>query len=218
MLRRKEVNLSLSKTIAHVNPICRMVPISAYYLGITQSTPMNSPPFVRPQSMSQVSLPQSTQATKAANRASMPPSSQIPTSPGPSPPSGSGAQPKPVPKVFEPTPEEADDTDEAPDAAAGTKSTKNRGQPHTRHGTMDRAFKFPPNAESNNLPPGQQTSASITRAHDDGPEEAQLTAVNVVAPSSVEVPPPPPIEKERSPTHHDDGDDDVGETEEISLN
>lgn len=87
---------------------------------------------------------------------------------------------------------------------------------------MDRAFKFPPTAESNNLPPGQQTSAShandITRAHDDGSEEAQLTAVNVVAPSSVEVPPPPPIEKERSPTNHDDGDDDVGETEEISLN
>lgn len=198
-----------------------MVPISAFYLGTTQSTPMNSPPFVRPQSMSQVSLPQSAQAAKAAKRASMPPSSQTPTSPGPSPPASSGARPKPVPKVFEPTPEEAGDTDETPDAAAGTKSTDNRGQPHTRHGTMDRAFKFPPTAESHSLPPDQQTSAShandITRAHDDGPEEAQLTAVNVVAPSSVEVP-PPPIEKERSPTNHDDGDDDVGETEEISLN
>jgi hypothetical protein len=84
---------------------------------------------------------------------------------------------------------------------------------------MDRAFKFPPSAESQSVPPGQQASASDTsRARDDGPEEAQLTAVNVAAPSSVEVPPPPPIEKERSPTNHDDGDDDVGETEEISLN
>jgi hypothetical protein len=89
---------------------------------------------------------------------------------------------------------------------------------------MDREFKFPPNAEdeSHTLPPDQQTSAShainTSRAHDDGPEEAQLTAVNIVAPSSVEVPPPPPIEKERSPINHDDGDDDVGETEEISLN
>jgi len=87
---------------------------------------------------------------------------------------------------------------------------------------MDREFKFPPSAESQGLPPGQQTTAShandTSRARDDGPEEAQLTAVNVVAPSSVEVPPPPPIEKERSPINHDDGDDDVGETEEISLN
>lgn len=199
-----------------------MVPISAFYLGITQSTPMNSPPFARPQSMSQVSLPQSTHAAKVANRASMPPSSQTPTSPGPSSPGSSGAQPKPVLKVLEPTPEEAGDTGETLDAAAETKPTKNRGQPHIRHGTMDRAFRFPPTAESHSLPPGEQTSAShandTTRAGDDGPEEAQLTAVNAVAPSSVEVPPPPPIEKERSPTNHDDGDDDVGETEEISLN
>ncbi|KAI0306994.1 hypothetical protein B0F90DRAFT_1570748, partial [Multifurca ochricompacta] len=37
----------------------KMVPISAFYLGTTQSTPMNSAPFARPQSMSQASLPQS---------------------------------------------------------------------------------------------------------------------------------------------------------------
>ncbi|KAI9447856.1 hypothetical protein H4582DRAFT_1802467 [Lactarius indigo] len=199
----------------------KMVPISAFYLGITQSSPMNSAPFVRPQSMSQASLPQSTQAAKAANRASMPAPSQTPTSPGPSPPGSSGAQPKPVRKVFEPTPEEGGDVDESPDATAETKSMRNKGPPRTRHGTMDREFKFPP-SESQTPPPGQQTSAShatnTSRTHDDGPEEAHLTAVNVVAPSSVEVPPPPPIEKERSPTNHDDGDDDVGETEEISLN
>ena len=174
--------------------------------------------------MSQASLPQSAQAAKAANRASMPASSQTPTSPSPapSPPSGSGVQPKPVRKIFEPTPEEGGDADVSPVAAAETKSTRNRGPPRTRHGTMDREFKFPPSAESHTLPPDQQPSIShanaTSRAHDDGPEEAQLTTVNVVAPSSVEVPPPPPIEKERSPTSHDDGDDDVGETEEISLN
>jgi hypothetical protein len=46
-----------------------------------------------------------------------------------------------------------------------------------------------------------------------------LTAVDVVAPSNptVEVP-PPPIEKERVPMSPDDGEEDVGETEEISLN
>lgn len=199
----------------------KMVPISAFYLGITQSSPMNSAPFVRPQSMSQASLPQNTQAAKVANRASMPASSRSPTSPGPSPPVSSGAQTKPVRKNFEPTPEEGGDANESPDAEAETKSARNRGPPRTRHGTMDREFRFPP-AESHTLLSDLQTSASDanneSQAHDDGPEEAQLTAVNVVAPSSVEVPPPPPIEKERSPTNHDDGDDDVGETEEISLN
>ena len=172
--------------------------------------------------MSQASLPQSTQAAKAANRASMPASSQRPTSPGSSPPGSSGAQPKPVRKVFEPTPEEGGDVAESPDAAAESKSTRSRGPPRTRHGTMDRAFKFPPNDESQSLPPGQQASAShandTPRARDDGPEEAQLTAVNVATPSGVEVPPPPPIEKERPPIIHDDVEDDVGETEEISLN
>jgi len=87
---------------------------------------------------------------------------------------------------------------------------------------MDREFKFPPGADPHSLPPHQQTSAShasnTPRTRDDGPEEAELTAVDVVSPSSVEMPPPPPVEKERSPTNHDDGDDDVGETEEISLN
>jgi hypothetical protein len=85
---------------------------------------------------------------------------------------------------------------------------------------MDREFKFPPAAssESDTISHGQQaagTGSGDARAPDDA-EEAGLTAVDVVAPSS-EVP-PPPIEKERLPTGHDEGDEDVGETEEISLN
>ena len=96
---------------------------------------------------------------------------------------------------------------------------------------MDREFKFPPNAGSSvsdTASSGEQaattangadaTSGNTSRVHGNGPEEAGLTAVSMVTPSSVEVPPPPPIEKERSPTNHDDGEEDVGETEEISLN
>jgi hypothetical protein len=45
-----------------------------------------------------------------------------------------------------------------------------------------------------------------------------MTAVGVVAPSSVEVPPPPPVEKERKMSGGHDELEDVGETEEISLN
>lgn len=200
-----------------------MVPISAFYLGTTQSTPMNSPPFTRPQSMSQASLPQSAQAAKAANRASMPAPSRTPTSPGPTPPTRSESPLKAVRKTFEPTPEEGGDGGESQDVTSQTKPTRTRGPPRTRHGTMDRAFKFPVATDSDPALHGQQAASTGTkdtsRASDDA-EEAGLTAVDVVAPSNstVEVPPPPPIEKERLSTSHDDGDEDVGETEEISLN
>ena len=202
-----------------------MVPISAFYLGTTQSTPMNSPPFARPQSMSQASLPQSAQAAKAANRASMPAPSRTPTSPGPTPPARSDSPSKAVRRTFEPTPEEGGDVDGSQDVASQTKVTRNRGPPRVRHGTMDRAFKFPVSSaspESDMALHGQQAGAGTkdtSHAPNDA-EEAGLTAVDTVAPSNstVEVPPPPPIEKERSPMSHDDGDEDVGETEEISLN
>ena len=55
--------------------------------------------------------------------------------------------------------------------------------------------------------------ASTHRASDT--EEVALTPVIV---PSVEVPPPPPVEKERSPIGPDIGDEEVGDTEEISLN
>jgi hypothetical protein len=203
-----------------------MVPISAFYLGTTQSTPMNSPPFARPQSMSQASLPQSAQAAKAANRASMPAPSRTPTSPGPTPPGRSDSPSKVVRKTFDPTPEEGGDGDVPQGASSQTKPTRTRGPPRVRHGTMDREFKFPPTTvspESDMTLHGQQTASTGTRDTSHAPadaEEAGLTAVDVVAPSNstVEVPPPPPpIEKERVPTSPD-GDEDVGETEEISLN
>jgi hypothetical protein len=130
------------------NQVYRMVPISAFYLGTTQSTPMNSPPFARPQSMSQASLPQSAQTTKAANRASMPAPSRTPTSPGPTPPVNSGSPSKAARRTFEPTPEEGGDGAESSDAASSTKSPRNKGPPRARHGTMDREFKFPPTTSS----------------------------------------------------------------------
>lgn len=201
-----------------INEVRRMVPISAFYLGTTQSSPMNSPPFARPQSMSQASLPQSAQVAKAASRASMPPPSRTPASPGPTPPIRTDSPSKAVRKTFDPTPEEGGDGGEPQDASSQTKPTRTRGPPRVRHGTMDREFKFPPG------PSESDTASTSTRDTSHAPadaEEAELNAVDVVAPSNstVEVPPPPPpIEKERVPTSPDDGDEDVGETEEISLN
>jgi hypothetical protein len=133
-----------------------------------------------------------------------------------------------VRRTFEPTPEEGGNEDESRDAASQTKfvNTRNRGPPRVRHGTMDREFKFPSTSVSSGSDTtlhSQQVAGTDTsetsRAPDDA-EEAALSAVDVAAPSNptVEVPPPPPIEKERSPTSPDYGDEDVGETEEISLN
>jgi len=199
----------------------KMVPISGYYLGATHSMPMNSPPFTRPQSMSQASLPQSAQAAKAANRASMPVPSRTPASPGPTTGASSESSLKAARKTFEPTPEESGDGDESQDTSPQTRPTSTKGPPHVRHGTMDREFKFPPSSpELGTASRGRQatgTGPGNTQRVPDDAEEAGLTAVDVIAPS-VEGPPPPPIEKERPPTSHDDGDEDVGETEEISLN
>jgi len=197
----------------------KMVPISGFYLGTTPSTPMSSAQFTRPQSMSQASLPQSAQAAKAANRASMPAPSRTPTSPGPTPPAISESPSKVPRRTFEPTPEESGDGDESQAAAAQAKPTRNRGPPRARHGTMDREFKFPPasgSLESSNTVSG----GTGGRSHGpDDTEEAGFTTADIVAPSnSSEEVPPPPIEKERLSTSHEDGDEDVGETEEISLN
>jgi len=121
--------------------------------------------------------------------------------------------------TFEPTPEESGYGDESQVAAAQTKPTRNRGPPRARHGTMDREFKFPPAAGS---PDSSDTVSGGRggRSHaPDDTEEAGFTTADIVAPSnSSEEVPPPPIEKERLSTSHEDGDEDVGETEEISLN
>ena len=188
---------------------------------------MNSPPFARPQSMSQASLPQSAQAAKAANRASMPAPSRSSTSSGSTPPNRSDSPSKVVRKTFDPTPEEGGDGVEPQVASSEAKPTRTRGPPRVRHGTMDREFKFPPTAglsESDTASHGQEAASTGTRdtSHVSADaEEGGLTAVDVVAPSNstVEVPPPPPpIEKERVPMSPVDGEEDVGETEEISLN
>jgi chitin biosynthesis protein CHS5 len=194
-----------------------MVPISGFYLGTTQSSPMNSAPFTRPQSMSQASLPQSAQAAKAANRASMPAPSRTPTSPGPIPPASSESS-KAVHRTFEPTLEESADGDESDDIGS-QRSIKAKGPPRARHGTMDREFKFPPAPpESDGVPRSRQAIGAEPGDTQLSPDDVEEAGLSAPSSSRVEVPPPPPIEKERPPTSHDDGDEDVGETEEISLN
>ncbi|KDQ63964.1 hypothetical protein JAAARDRAFT_201433 [Jaapia argillacea MUCL 33604] len=207
----------------------KMIPISSFYLGATSSAPINSAPFTRPQSMSHTSLPQSTNRAnnptsptqKAANRASMPAPSR--TQSAGSSLSAGGAVPSGGPGSsghFEPTPEEHGDSDSSSGSSGDGKSSKSSRR-RTRPGTMDRSFRFPPGGGETQSPPppvpqhaGQPQSPHAPPKNDD----AGMTEVNVVAPSSVEVPPPPPVEKERVSRNHDEVEEEVGETEEISLN
>ncbi|KAI0315156.1 fibronectin type III/BRCA1 domain-containing protein [Amylostereum chailletii] len=198
----------------------KMMPISGFYLGVTPATPITSPPFSRPQSMSQTSLPHS---ARAANRASLPAPPRTPTSPPPRP-SQSGA--RTAPPKFEPTPEEPGESVEDAEGGALSPSKGKPQTPHMRHGTMDRAFKFPPPKSPSPVEEEKKTdeppaaSPAEPRVDEDGSEEAGLSAVgSEAAPAlSLEVPPPPtPIEKEKVASPQD-GDEEVGETEEISLN
>ncbi len=109
-------------------------------------------------------------------------------------------------RQFEPTPEEASDEDEETAAA------------RVRKGTMSKNFKFPPPA-AEPTPPLPDIPPTVPK-HDDvgagADSDTEEVSLGPAAPSMVEVPPPPPVEKERSSTH-DMADEEVGETEEISL-
>ncbi|KAF4575398.1 Chitin synthase, class 5 [Pleurotus pulmonarius] len=182
----------------------KMVPIASFYLGANTGAPAHSPPFTRPQSMSQASLtrtpaspPPNRQTTPTSHRASMPP-----------PARSDSFVNQPSSSRFEPTPEEAGEVEDlqrastsSPDAEGTPKEAKRK----SRAGTMNKDFKFPTPA-----------SSPVVDAHPvPSLSSATGTGLAVMTPSSIEVPAPPPVEKER--TVVDEGDDDVGETEDIPL-
>jgi chitin biosynthesis protein CHS5 len=112
-------------------------------------------------------------------------------------------------------------------------ATKHNPSGRRREGTMNKNFKFPrpgdpappvpglPRDNQDHPDPNQRLSSSVrtsaSNSHQ-GSEQEEMATVGVVAPSSVEVPPPPPVEKERNNVSGNDDLEDVGETEEISLN
>ena len=195
-----------------------MISIASFYLGANPST--NSAPYTRPQSMSQANLqhtPASTAnpaARSAANRASLPAALNVTST---SPPNSAflnqpsaNSEPRARSGRFEPTPEEFDG-----DAQDADTTAEKEARRKSRPGTMDKNFKFPPTSS-----PSPPAVPNLPSSDNQSPDEddAGLTSVSVVAPSSVEVPPPPPVEKERVGQAVEEGEDDVGETEEIALN
>jgi chitin biosynthesis protein CHS5 len=193
-----------------------MMPIHPYYLGASP-VPAHSTSYGRPQSMSQASISSPTARTsspktpKSSNRQSMPAPSRTAASPPVAIQSASGM------RTFEPTPEE---THEGEEVEVSGKPAK-----HARTGTMSKDFRFPPAEQEAppplpDVPPTKDDTHPLPRtpAHhtSSDTEEISLTPLPVIQ-STAEMPPPPPVEKERSPAAADI-DEDVGETEEISLN
>ena len=195
-----------------------MVPIHPYYLGATPSAPISSATFSRPQSMSQATLPSpanhvNSPTGRSSNRQSMPPPARTAASPP--------SQPviRPIEPMLEEGNESATDTDDKAREAAG----------RVRKGTMSRNFRFPSPAPDAVPPPLPDIPPTVPRHDHSAPSSPRLppqhassdteeVALTPVITQSVEVPPPPPVEKERSPIAADIGDEDVGDTEEISLN
>jgi len=208
----------------------RMAPVAPFYLG-ANPVPSGSTLNLRHQSMSQANLARSppSQSPKspssAGNRSSLPPPARTSATPRAGDESAFINQHQPA---LETTPEDAEHAVQPPAAEDSHAPTPpphespispTSGRPQTladkasrrksRHGTMDRAFKFP-----------DPSSPTIGSDSDKTPksEEPPKQGADAVAPSSIEVPPPPPVEKERTLEQDDAiGDDEVGETVEVPL-
>jgi len=238
---QKALQLSIPVVQPHWILAChsakKMVPIHPYYLGATPPAPTQ---LSRPQSMSQASLPSAHSAspsqqqhpTRAANRQSMPPQRVSSASP----PAAA------APHRFEPMPEEQEESEElnvsrSPGHIRKGTMTKNFKFPPPAQSQLPPPVPPMPKERAPTSPPQQKESASprpdvqtpeetaatpgsappVSAGRRASTEEAKLSPVPVITPSVVEVPPPPPVDKEVAP-HIPEGDDDLGETEEISLN
>ncbi|KAJ6625219.1 hypothetical protein B0H10DRAFT_659431 [Mycena sp. CBHHK59/15] len=185
----------------------KLVSIAPYNLGATPPTPTTT---VRPQSMSQASLPRSPSSPAAGSRQSMPPLARNTAASPPAPQSSPFVnQPASQSPTLDTTPEHVEDDPDAEvvalERAVGTTVLEKR---QSRTGSMNRQFKFPTPVSS----PTVGSTPDMPSIH------------RVVTPSNIEVPPPPPVEKELAAgkasgsARSDDGDDDLGDTVDIPLN
>jgi len=197
----------------------KMMPISQFYLGATPNTAISSN---RTQSMSQVSLQRSavrgaTSPTGAGNRASMPPAPRRPVN-GEADAADTSAfvnqTPSPKSRVRSPdrrgsTPQTVPEADEAEGDSSSAALARRQ-----RNGTMDRNFRFPPPSTQNAPPVVPPVPALPTSPTSPGAEGQPSSPASV----ALEVPPPDPIEKEKKRMNSVDVEEDIGATEEISLN
>lgn len=233
-----------------------MIPIAQFYLGATPNAPLNSAPFQRPQSMSQVSLQRSPTRGAASppasgggpgTRASMPPprrsnaaDNSASSFVNQSPPGSGNSRTNGIPPVSE-ADEDADlrgnvskGSPQSKSGLSSPTSAEKEKDKHSRTGTMDKNFKFPPPTQEPVPPVPPLPDTHVNKSNDDdgtpssGVEESaegetpttpEQEEEPPMSAAPMEVPPPDPVEKEteRVGSLHDN-DDDIGVTEEISLN
>ncbi|KAJ7111359.1 hypothetical protein C8R44DRAFT_711769 [Mycena epipterygia] len=188
----------------------KLVSIAPFNLGATPPTPSAA---VRPQSMSQASLPRSPTSPAAGVRQSMPPLARTTAASPPAPQASAFVNPASTSTPpLESTPEDADagvddpDTEEVALERAVSSTVMEKRM--SRTGTMNREFKFPTPVSSPTISDTPNLPSLMHR---------------VVTPSNIEVPPPPPVEKELgvSPprsARSDEGEEELGDTVDIPLN
>jgi chitin biosynthesis protein CHS5 len=204
-----------------------MLPVAPFYLGATPVKNVNAL-SLRHQSMSQASLvrsppPNSNSLTSAGNRSSLPPPARNSTGSRagdestfvnqhqpalePMPEDSEPSVAPPVPEHSPPVPGSDQNPDQQPKSPKSPLTQADRANRRkSRHGTMDRAFKFP------------DTTTPPAVNHPDSDVTPRASESPAVAPAVIEVPPPPPVEKERAVEPEDAaGDDELGETEDIPL-
>jgi len=200
-----------------------MVPIANYYLGAnpTPATASAATFSNRPQSMSYSTGPQSAPVGGSSGpgvRASMPPPARSP----PGTAFVNSQQPPPRPIGI---PESADsDTEEVALEATGTSDgegrTSKESKRKSRTGTMNKAFKFPPEPPASGKDEATPTPSISVTEHKSGDgedepssEKAKAKGKEKQSTSNIEVPPPPPVEKERTPraSIESEGSDDIGD-------
>ena len=213
-----------------------MVPIAQYYLGATPSGgPASASVYSssgRPQSMSYGNIPHSAPAGGPSNRASMPPPARSTSGFVNQPPSSAVGSARPT--TIKEDAHDDDDTEEVDLQSAGApvEEMSKEEKRKSRAGTMNKAFKFPPEPSSPQQgSPSPETTPTATKAHakkgsghsttsssdgaaarKQGLEKGKQREASPASTSNIEVPPPPPVEKERSPRASlSDGDDDLGD-------
>lgn len=166
------------------------------------------------------------------NRSSMPPARRSTAGPAPngdaeadtstfvnqsaSPPPQSASRVRSPDKkghVSQTVPEDIEAEDAEEDATKDATSPKSASSRRLRNGTMDRNFRFPsPGPQSE--PPVPPLPGGASPPPEKSPQDKHAFSPSTVV---LEVPPPDPIEKERRHVDNE-AEDEIGATEEISLN
>ncbi|KAF9528038.1 hypothetical protein CPB83DRAFT_876167 [Crepidotus variabilis] len=225
----------------------RMMPIANFYLGANSpatahfsNRPLSMSQASLPRSPASPQ-PNSGKATPSSYRSSMPPPSRNPETPGSSafinqPSSANDFQRS---RQFESMAEEnEEDSDLHTAKLSSTPTTDQSEKRKSRSGTMNKDFRFPsptptpttpqfvtsgmPKSSGSTPPTGKRAAQErATTPPTAGVALPHSRGSSIVNPSAIEVPPPPPVEKESSMSTislSESIDDDVGPTEEISLN